>query len=47
MVSGAPEVMPPPGMGPQQWHTSTVSPARRAAALARRRDGPTGTTAVA
>ncbi|MFC9559743.1 DUF222 domain-containing protein [Agromyces sp. NPDC056965] len=41
MAGGAPEVMPPPGMGPQQWCASTVSPARRAAALARRRAGPT------
>ncbi|WP_198165654.1 HNH endonuclease signature motif containing protein [Agromyces laixinhei] len=47
IVNGAPEVMPPPGMGPQQWRGSTVSPARRAAALARRRAGPAATTAVA
>jgi hypothetical protein len=42
MIGGAPEVMPPPGMGPQQWRASTVSPTRRAAALARLRAGPTG-----
>ncbi|MFB6611238.1 DUF222 domain-containing protein [Agromyces sp. NPDC056379] len=47
MANGAPEVMPPPGMGPQQWRASTVSPARRAAALARRRAGPTDTTHTA
>ncbi|WP_157000943.1 HNH endonuclease signature motif containing protein [Agromyces laixinhei] len=47
IVNGAPEVMPPPGMGPQQWRGSTVSPARRADALARRRAGPAATTAVA
>ncbi|RXZ49345.1 HNH endonuclease [Agromyces fucosus] len=47
MNDGTPEVMPPPGMGPQRWRASTVSPARRAAALARRRAGPIRTAAVA